>query len=69
MVKAIEKITKFKFGKDLFIAFCPERTIEGKAIEESKKLPQIVGSYCKKSSELAKRIFSEYNYTLLRLAT
>ena len=26
----------FKFGKDLFLAFCPERTIEGQAIEELK---------------------------------
>ena len=68
VVKTIEKITKFKFGKDLFIAFCPERTIEGKAIEELKKLPQIVGSYCKKSSELAKRIFSEYNYTVVEVS-
>ena len=57
-----------KFGKDLFIAFCPERTIEGKAIEELKKLPQIVGSYCKKSSELAKRIFGEYNYTVVEVS-
>ena len=68
VISIIEKKTKLKFGKDLFIAFCPERTIEGKAIEELKKLPQIVGSYCKKSSELAKRIFSEYNYTVVEVS-
>ena len=64
----IEKETKLKFGKDIFLSFCPERTIEGKAIEELKKLPQIVGSYCKKSSELSKRIFSEYNYTVVEVS-
>ncbi len=68
VVSMIEKKTKLKFGKDIFIAFCPERTIEGKAIEELKKLPQIVGSFCKKSSELAKRIFSEYNYTVVEVS-
>ncbi len=64
----IEKKTNLKFGKDIFLAFCPERTIEGQAIEELKKLPQIVGSYCKKSSELSKRIFSEYNYTVVEVS-
>ncbi len=64
----IQKKTKLKFGKDIFLAFCPERTIEGRAIEELKKLPQIVGSYCKKSSELSKRIFSEYNYTVVEVS-
>jgi UDP-N-acetyl-D-mannosaminuronic acid dehydrogenase len=68
VAKLIEKETKFKFGKDIFLSFCPERTIEGKAIEELKKLPQIVGSYCKKSSELSKRIFSEYNYTVVEVS-
>ena len=65
--KLIEKKTNFKFGKDIFLAFCPERTIEGKAMEELKKLPQIVGGYCKKSSEIAKRIFGEYNYTVIEV--
>ncbi len=65
--KLIEKKTNLKFGKDIFLAFCPERTIEGNAMDELKKLPQIVGGYCKKSSELAKRIFSEYNYTVIEV--
>ena len=63
----IERKTKLRFGRDIFLAFCPERTIEGKAIEELKKLPQIIGSYCKKSSELAKRFFGEYNFTVVEV--
>ena len=65
VINLIEKKTKLKFGKDLFISFCPERTVEGQAIEELKRLPQIVGNYCKKSSELTQKIFSEYNSTVI----
>jgi len=68
VIPLIEKKTGLKFGKDLFLAFCPERTIEGQAIEELKKLPQIIGSVCKKSSELAKRIFGEYNHTVIEVS-
>ena len=67
VVKLIEQKTKLKFGKDLFISFCPERTVEGQAIDELKRLPQIVGNYCKKSSELTKKIFSEYNSTVIEV--
>ena len=67
VVKLIEQKTKLKFGKDLFISFCPERTAEGQAIDELKRLPQIVGNYCKKSSELTKKIFSEYNSTVIEV--
>ena len=68
VIPIIEKKTKLKFGKDIFLAFCPERTIEGEAIEELKKIPQIIGSFCKKSSELAKRVFNEYNFTVIEVS-
>jgi len=43
VAKYIEKNTKLKFGEDIFLAFCPERTIEGQALQELKRLPQIIG--------------------------
>ena len=67
VIPFLEKKTGLKFGKDLFISFCPERTIEGNAIEELKKLPQIMGSFCRKSAELTKRLFSEYNFTIVEV--
>jgi len=43
-------------GKEIHIAFCPERILEGKAIEELESLPQIVSSFTdeglRRSSEL-----------------
>ena len=41
----IEKKTGLKEGKDFWFSFVPERTMEGKAIEEERKLPKIVGCY------------------------
>ena len=54
-------------GKDFFLSFCPERTIEGKALEELKILPQIIGGFCKVSTELSSRIFNEYTPTIINV--
>lgn len=32
-------------GKNIHVAFCPERIVEGKALEEMKNLPQIVSAF------------------------
>jgi len=39
----LERHTAFRIGEDLLLAFCPERIAEGKAHEELRSLPQIVG--------------------------
>ena len=41
----IEDKTGFKEGKDFWLSFVPERIMEGKAIQEERKLPKIVGCY------------------------
>jgi UDP-N-acetyl-D-mannosaminuronic acid dehydrogenase len=45
-------------GKSFAIAMCPERTIEGKAMEELRHLPQIVGADDAETRERAGRLFS-----------
>ena len=52
--KIIEKKVK-KFD----IAFCPERTQEGKALSEVKKIPQIIGGLNYKSAKRARNIFKK----------
>ena len=47
--KRIENILGLKEGKDFFLAYCPERMVEGRAIEEIIKLPKIIGSYSLRS--------------------
>ena len=61
----LEKNSNLKVGENLFLAFCPERTAEGKAIEELKNLPQIIGGYCQRSTEFASRFFNEYTHTII----
>lgn len=39
----IELNTKLKVGRDIFLAFCPERIAEGNSIKEIKEIPQIIG--------------------------
>ena len=55
----IEMETKFKVGKDIFLAFCPERIAEGNSLIEIKEIPQIIGGIDKSSTHLAARFFSE----------
>lgn len=44
-------------GMPYFLAMCPERTVEGHAIEELRNLPQIVGGLDAASTERAATIF------------
>lgn len=45
-------------GKNMDIAFCPERILEGKAIEEIRSLPQIVSSFTESGVKRASELFS-----------
>jgi UDP-N-acetyl-D-mannosaminuronic acid dehydrogenase len=71
----IESQTKLKVGKDVMLACCPERVVEGKAREELRKLPQIVGAQDPRSAQSAERLFRKLgsetlhcNYIMAELA-
>lgn len=40
----LDQHTPLRVGRDLFLAFCPERIAEGHSLEELPEIPQIVGS-------------------------
>ena len=42
---------------DILISMCPERTVEGKAVEELTHLPQIISGNNEKSLEIAQNLF------------
>ena len=46
-----------RLGKDVDVAFCPERIAEGKAMEELRSLPQIVSGRTERTVERASRLF------------
>jgi UDP-N-acetyl-D-mannosaminuronic acid dehydrogenase len=49
-----------KTGKTFFLAMCPERTIEGNAIEEIAILPQVIGGINETSSDKAEKFFLSF---------
>ena len=53
-----DKIKKILEGRNENISYCPERILQGKAIEELPKLPQIISGYNKRSIEISKRLFN-----------
>lgn len=54
----LQKSKKLKIGKNFYLAFCPERIAEGRAIEELYEIPQIVGGIDKPSAKKAAELFS-----------
>jgi UDP-N-acetyl-D-mannosaminuronic acid dehydrogenase len=65
--KIIEQYSNYRAGKDIGISFAPERTVEGKALEELKTLPQIVGGYDSWSCESTIKIFSRLSPSIIRM--
>jgi len=53
----LEKGSGLKAGNEFYLAFAPERTIEGKALEELRTLPQIIGGINKTSVDLTAKLF------------
>jgi UDP-N-acetyl-D-mannosaminuronic acid dehydrogenase len=56
--RLIERETGLKVGRDVFVACCPERIVEGKAREELAQLPQIVGANDSESGQRAAKLFA-----------
>ena len=54
-------------NKPFDIAFCPERTLEGKALEELRVLPQIVGADTAESAMRTTQIFQYITPTVIRV--
>ena len=49
-----------KAGKDFYLTFAPERTVEGKALQELRTLPQIIGGVNRVSVDMAANLFRQF---------
>jgi len=56
-------------GKKFHLAFCPERTIEGNALEELRTLPQICGGLTCEDSWSAAQLFQSLTPTTIRVSS
>ncbi len=57
VAKYIEERTGLIADKDIFVATCPERIAEGRALSELRTIPQIIGGIGPNSTGKAKRVF------------
>jgi len=64
-MKVHELITSL--GRDVHVAFCPERVAEGKAMEELTELPQIVSGTDPKAVEMASELFGRIAKSILHM--
>jgi UDP-N-acetyl-D-mannosaminuronic acid dehydrogenase len=55
-------------GKRLNLAFCPERIVEGRAVEELQTLPQIVSGITPEAEDAAAKLFSLIAPEVVRLS-
>jgi UDP-N-acetyl-D-mannosaminuronic acid dehydrogenase len=51
------------------LAFCPERTVEGKALIELNTLPQIIGALDDSSMEMAEKFFLNLSDSIIKVAS
>jgi UDP-N-acetyl-D-mannosaminuronic acid dehydrogenase len=51
------------------LAFCPERTIEGRAIPEMRSLPQIIGGVDEESADRAEAFFRQITARIVRVSS
>lgn len=59
LARVIDRTTPWTVGKDIFLAFCPERIAEGHALQELSEVPQIVGGLHEGSSQRAAELFGK----------
>jgi len=69
VIPFVESRTGLKAGTDFGAASCPERVLEGHAIEEIVSLPEIIGGIDPVSTEIAASIFSKLNHNKKILRT
>lgn len=54
--------------KERHIAYCPERIVQGHAMKELKKLPQIVAGLSEKATENASELFSQLSPKIIKIS-
>lgn len=66
VINYLSKLAEIK-EEDVLVSFCPERTVEGDALNELKNLPQIIGSNNDNAYKISEDFFREITSTILRV--
>ena len=65
----LEEESGLTAGEDFFFAYAPERTVAGKALEELKTLPQVIGGINQPSVEYASQIFQTFSKNVIPVSS
>ena len=69
VVPILEEESGLTAGEDFFFAYAPERTVAGKALEELKTLPQVIGGINQPSVEYASQIFQTFSKNVIPVSS
>lgn len=67
VLPVLEAASGFKAGTDFHLAFAPERTVEGNAIQELYMLPQVIGGINEDSVEATVALFRDVTSNIIRV--
>ena len=67
--RRMEEKSGLKEGEDFWLGFVPERLMEGKAIEEERNLPKIIGTYSDESFRHIASFFERIGGDLIRVSS
>lgn len=60
LVPILERGAGLKAGKEFYVAYCPERVLPGKILEEIVHNARIIGGIDQRSAERAKKLYSSF---------
>lgn len=69
IIPFLENSSSLKCGVDFGVAMCPERILEGKAMQELHELPEIIGGFNKICNDIAAELFLILNPKKVMLYT
>lgn len=69
VMPSLESFSSLKCEEDFGLAFCPERLVEGRALEELRTVPEVVGGVGPKSTEAAANFFEALGSPVVRAAS
>ena len=69
VIPLLENMSALKAGEDFHVTFAPERTVEGRAMHELQRLPQIIGAYSPSCMRHSSEFWSSMTPSIVRTAS
>lgn len=67
-IKEVIESKGLREGRDFYLVFSPERLVEGRAVEEERKLPKIIGGFSEEGYRLAEAYFKTIGGDIIRVS-